>query len=95
MPILRGGYPGYPHSVSVYHKTRRSVCVYGTLVYGYMVVCIWCSVRVYMGVGAVSNVVQFPVKVSVPVSNPVSESYSMDLLRLQYMMAMRNMKVVK
>ena len=48
-----------------------------------------------MGVGAVSNVVQFPVKVSVPVSNPVSESYSMDLLRLQYMMAMRNMKVVK
>ena len=50
----------------------------------------WCSV----GVGTVSNVVQFPVKCSVPVSNPVSESYSMDVLRLQYMMAMRNIKGV-
>jgi len=55
----------------------------------------WMCARYDMEVGAVSNVVQFPVKVSVPVSNPVSESYSMDLLRLQYMMAMRNMKVVK
>jgi len=94
VPILRGGYPGYPHSVSVYHKTRRSVCVYGTLVYGYMVVCIWCSVRVYMGVGAVSNVVQFPVKVSVPVYTPVSE-YDMAVLQLQYKIAMRKLRRVK